>query len=159
MKLLRKEVSSYADQSFNETETEIMKVLVSLYSEYLLRKQIQNHLVESKERFEQVVNQAREIIWETDKHNNLTYVSNTFYKIFSIRNNSSFGSFIPKDVFVGSFLKSKSSREDSSTVKNNLELADPQFRDQLLALAETTKSHKVFKDFLFKTFDMKGNLL
>ncbi|MDD4029082.1 MAG: histidine kinase N-terminal 7TM domain-containing protein, partial [Caldisericia bacterium] len=155
-------VQAYQTPNFSpdiaRTEMQMMEMVASLYTEYMIRKVIQNNLQESKDRFEQVMNQAREIIWETDDQMNLTYLSNSFHKLFSIPDTISNNHWFSKRFFVSRFFQLAHSSDENALETIPLQIED-RFKKQLQKFRDHFKKRKPLQDFLIQILDFKGNTL
>jgi signal transduction histidine kinase len=158
VEVIRKKKDLIADAEFSPPELQMMEMIASLYTEYTIRKVIQNRLQESKDRFEQVVNQAREIIWETDCHMNITYLSSSFHKLFSIPGGINKTKWFSVRSFVSQFFQYNRDPDQVSTEDKPIQVED-RFKKQLQKFRDHFKKHKPLQDFLMQILDFKGNTL
>ncbi len=158
VEVIRGKQDPVADTEFSQPELQMMEMIASLYTEYTIRKVIQNTLQESKDRFEQVVNQAREIIWETDSHMNLTYLSNSFHRLFSIPERIDKTKWFSIRSFVSQFFQYNRGSNQLSAEDKPIQVED-RFKKQLQKFRNHFKERKPLQDFLMQILDFKGNTL
>ncbi|MCK5848259.1 MAG: PAS domain-containing protein [Caldisericia bacterium] len=154
VEIIRKNTSKYTSNDFTEAEIKMFSVLTNLYSEYMLRRKVQRHLISSKERFEQVSSQAREVIWEIDENKNFVYLSDSFYKVLSFPEKEK----LPEVATFRSMFLRKENKIYNNSLKDN-EYGKVSVKNGIEDFREIFNSRNQFKDFLLKIFDFNGNLL
>ncbi|HPJ12771.1 MAG TPA: histidine kinase N-terminal 7TM domain-containing protein [Caldisericia bacterium] len=142
---------------FLHSEKQMMEMVGSLYSEYMMRKIIQNRLQDSMERFEQVVNHTREVIWEVDEEMNFTYLSNNFKTLFLIPESISEKEWYNKQNFISQFFQIQFT--PTGSLENDLEHLDSRYRDQYKELMERFEKQQPIEDLSFRVLDYQGNTL
>ncbi len=157
IEVIRTKQNLALSNDFLHSEKQMMEMLGSLYSEYMMRKIIQNRLQESMERFEQVVNHTREVIWETDEEMNFTYLSTNFKKLFLIPESMDEREWFTKENFISQFFRIQFT--STGSLENDLEQLDPKYRDQYKELAQRFEKKKPIEDLLFRVLDYQGDTL
>jgi signal transduction histidine kinase len=157
IEIIRTKQNPNTSSGFLHTEKQMIEMLGSLYSEYMMRKIIQNRLQESIERFEQVVNHTREVIWEIDEEMNFTYLSTNFKKLFLIPESLDEREWFAKENFISQFLRIQLT--PTGTLEKDLESLNPKYRDQYKAFVNRFGKRQRIEDVLFHVWDYQGNTL